>query len=103
MSAFEDDEDKHAFPLLRKAIEDVERQRAKTIEGHRPKVGIYDEYVEMMSNMQRDEHAAQIVRQLRAMLMMDECSIVDPEPGKPPVIHMKYGGRQYVMMLDNAT
>lgn len=95
MSAFEDDEDKYAFPEI--------RRRIREMRGMHPTLGVYDEYVEMMSAMQRMEHAGQIVRQLSAMLMMEECTIMDPEEGKPPVIHMKYGGRMYVMQLDNAT
>lgn len=99
VSAFEDDEDKYAFPELRRYVE----QFSRSPENIGPVANTYDEYVEMMSAKQRQTHAEQIVRQLSAMLMMEECSIMDPEEGKPPVIHMKYGGRSYVMMLDNAT
>lgn len=99
MSAFEDDEDKFGHPRLRRYVE----QFTRSPENIGPVANTYDEYVEMMSAKQRQAHAEHIVRQLAAMLMMEECTIMDPEEGKPPVIHMKYGGRQYVMQLDNAT
>lgn len=99
MSAFEDDEDKFGQPMLRRYVEQFTRHR----DGIRTPLASYDEVVEFMSNYQRLDHAKQIVRQISAMLMMEECTIMDPEEGKPPVIHMKYGGRSYVMMLDNAT
>lgn len=98
MSAFDDDEDKYGCPVLRRYVERYTQSR----DGVRAPLASYDEAVEMMSNYQRADHAKQIVRQLQAMLMMQECTIIDPEPGKPPVIHMTYGGRSYVMMLDNA-
>lgn len=103
MSAFEDDEDKHAFPLLRKAIEDVERQRGKTIEGHRPVGSIYDEIVDFESSVQKYGHAYEIAAALTKLVGKDDVKVLDPNINENPTIHIVMNGRAYVLGMDDAT
>lgn len=72
------------------------------MEGQRPQWVTFDEMVDYLSRQQMYEHATEIVKLLRLLEGVSECTIMDPSDQEDPSIYIEIGGRKYMMGMTNA-